>query len=293
VIKHNRSATLSAMAGIAGACLLATLVSRMGPVAAQTTGGTPDVPPPTGPAPRLPSGRPDLSGVWNPPYVPDMTRNGRRQEGYAETPFSPLDSPQARQSLRNKGDFAELPFTASGLENWKTYDAANGDYSASCLPYGFSRSINSPYPFQLMHSDQYLTFLFEVNTWFHVVKLGADHPQQLEPTWFGDSVGRWDGDTLIVDTIRMNEWTRLDTIGHPHSDALHLVQTFKRTDLGHIAYSVTIEDPKTYTKPWKNERTLVLYAGPLLEYSCEENNKDLREGHITVWTPPWVKGGKN
>src|SRR3984957_2179143 len=124
VIKHNRSATLSRIAGMAGACLLAALVGRMDPVAAQTTGGTPDVPPPAGPTPRLPSGRPDLSGVWNPPYVPDMTRNGRRQQGYAETPFSPLDSPQARQSLRNKGDFAELPFTASGLENWKTYDAA-------------------------------------------------------------------------------------------------------------------------------------------------------------------------
>src|ERR1700682_4061832 len=100
---------LAALSPIAGACLLAALVGQMGPVAAQTTGGTPEVPPPTGPTPRLPSGRPDLSGVWNPPYVPDMTRNGRRQQGYAETPFTPIDSAQARQSLRSKGNYAELP----------------------------------------------------------------------------------------------------------------------------------------------------------------------------------------
>jgi hypothetical protein len=283
----------AALAGIAGACLLIGSLTQIGALAAQTSGGTPEAAPPTGPTPRLPNGHPDLTGIWNPPYVPDMTRNGRRQQGYAEPPFSPADTPQARQGLRSKGDYAELPFTAAGLENWKTYDPANGDYTATCLPYGFSRSINSPYPFQLMHSDQHLAFLFEVNNWFHVVKLGSDHPKQIEPTWFGDSVGKWDGDTLIVDTIGVNGWTRLDTVGHPHSDALHLVQTFKRTDLGHLEYSVTVEDPKMYSKPWKNQRTLLLYSGPLIEYSCEENNKDLREGHIKVWTPPWVTGPKN
>jgi hypothetical protein len=281
------------LAGLAGACLLAVLLVQMPQVAAQTSGGTPEVVPPSGPTPRLPNGHPDLTGIWNPPYVPDMTRNGRRQQGYAEPPFTAGDTPQVRQDLRSKGNYAELPFTASGLENWKTYDPANGDYTATCLPYGFSRSVNAPYPFQLMQSDQHLAFLFEVNNWFHVVRLGADHPKNPDPTWFGDSVGKWDGDTLVVDTIGVNGWTRLDTVGHPHSDSLHLIQTFKRTDLGHLAYSVTINDPKTYSKPWRNERTFLLYSGPLLEYSCEENNKDLREGHITVWTPPWVKGRKN
>jgi hypothetical protein len=288
----TKQITSAVLAGVTITFLLAGL-GHVGLQAAQTSGGTPEVAPPSGPAPRLPNGRSDLSGIWNPPYVPDMTRDGRRQKGYAEAPFSPADSAEARLALRRKGSYAELPFTAAGLENWKTYDAANGDYTASCLPYGFSRSINSPYPFQLMHGDQHVAFLFEVNTWFHVVKLGTDHSKQLDATWFGDSVGRWDGDTLVVDTVGVNGWTRLDTVGHPHSDALHLVQTFRRTDLGHLEYSVTVDDPKTYMKPWKNERTFVLYGGPLIEYSCEENNKDLREGHITVWTPPWVKGRKN
>ena len=117
----------------------------------------------------------------------------------------------------------------------------------------------------------------------------GEHPKSLEPTWFGNSVGQWDGDTLVIDTIGFNGYTRLDTIGHPHSDALHLVQTFNRTDFGHVAYTVTINDPKTYTRPWKNVRTFTLLQGALIEYSCEENNKSLWEGRIKAWTPPWVK----
>jgi hypothetical protein len=224
-----------------------------------------------------------------PPYVPDMSRNGRGQQGHAEAPFSPGDTPQARQTLRASGQWAELPFTEWGLKDWQTYDAADGDYTGSCLPFGLNRSINAPNPFQIVQTDRYITLLFEVNNWFHVVPMGIEHPKNPEPIWYGHSVGRWEGDTLVVDTKGFNGYTRLDTVGHPHSDALHVIQTFTRTDAGHLAYTVTIDDPKTYTKPWKNERTITLLQGELIEYSCEENNKDLREGHIKAWTPPWVK----
>jgi hypothetical protein len=230
---------------------------------------TPPVPAAT-PPPRLPNGKPDLSAVWARPYVPDMTRNGRNQKGYPD-----------------------LPFTAAGEEDWKKYDAANGDYTGSCMPFGMSRSINSPDPMQIIQNDTYVALLFEQNTWFHVVPIdGRDHPKDPEPTWFGHSVGKWDGDTLIVDTIGFNGWTRLDTVGHPHSDRLHLVQTFRRTDVDHIAYTITVDDPETYTKPWTNERVFTRMKGELMEYSCEENNKDLREGHIKLWTPPPPKKKK-
>ncbi len=209
----------------------------------------------------------DLSGVWQGPYVPDMTRDGRGQKG-----------------------MAVLPFTPAGLENWKGYDAADGDYTGSCLPFGLTRSINAPNPFQIIQDDKAVAFLFEVNNWFHVVPLNRrEHARDAGPTWFGNSIGRWDGDTLVVDTTGFNGYTRLDTIGHPHSDALHLVQTFRRLDADHLAYTVTVDDPQMYTAPWKNERTLTRQKGELIEYSCEENNKDLREGHIKRWTPPGVK----
>ena len=242
---------------------------------------------PSGPTPRRPNGKPDFTGVWQRAYVPDMSRDGRNQQGAAEAPFTAGDSPARREELRKAGNFGELPFTPAGLEDWKTYNPANGEYTASCMPFGLSRSMNSPDPMQVFQNDQYIALLFEQNTWFHVIYIdGRDHPKNVEPTWFGHSIGKWDGDTLIVDTVGFNGYTRLDTVGHPHSDALHMIQTLRRTDAGHIAYTVTIDDPKAYTRPWKNERMFTLMDAELIEYSCEENNRGLREGRIKPWTRP-------
>jgi hypothetical protein len=273
----------------ATAILAAAAFGPAHPVIAQAP---PPSAPPAGPAPRLANGKPDLQGVWQKPYVPDMSRNGRGQKGYAEAPFTPADKPEDRQAIFAKGNRAELPFTPEGLQDWIKYDPAEGDYTGSCFPFGMSRSINSPDPMQIMQNDKYLALLFEQNSWFHVIPIdGRDHPkgEALNVTWFGNSVGRWDGDTLIVDTIGFNGYTRLDTIGHPHSDRLHLVQTFRRIDLGHIEHTITVDDPKIYSKPWKNERTFNLMNAELYEYSCEENNKDLWDGKIKMWTPPWRK----
>jgi hypothetical protein len=148
------------------------------------------------------------------------------------------------------------------------------------------RSINSPYPIQIMQNDRYITFLFEQSQWFTIVPFKAEHPKEINPTWFWDSIAKWDGDTLVIDTVGFNGFTRLDTKGDPHSDKLHLVQTFTRTDQGHIAYTVTVDDPVYYTKPWTNERTFTLSNGELMEYSCEENNRSLWEGRIKIWVPP-------
>jgi hypothetical protein len=245
------------MRRIAGSLLavLATVVVLQVVVAAQR-----DYQPPAGPTPRLPSGKVDFSGVWAKPYVPDMTKDAAGQKGTAV-----------------------LPFTPWGEAEWKKYDAANGDYTGACLPFGMTRSVNTPEPMQIMQSDKYFAFLFEQNSWFAVVPIdGREHRKGI-PTWFGDSVGHWEGDTLVIDTINFNGRTRLDTIGHPHSDQLHLVQRFSRPDLGHITYEVIVEDPKTFTKPFNNIRTFTLRPDwEMMEYSCEENNKSLWEGRIKV-----------
>ena len=215
--------------------------------------------PPPGPAPHLLNGKPDMSGVWEHPYAGDMTKDAPNQKG-----------------------MAELPFTDLGRREWEAYDAADGDYTGACLPFGLMRSINSPHPMQIVQNDDYIAFLFEQNTWFHVVPTdGRPHNMDQEPTWHGDSVGRWEGSTLVIDTVNFNGKTRLDTIGHPHSTALHVIETLQRTDAGHIAYTITIDDPKYYTKPWKNTRTFTLRSDwQIMEYSCEENNKDIFDGHI-------------
>jgi hypothetical protein len=214
----------------------------------------------TGPAPRTASGKVDFSGVWSRPFVPDMT----------------MDTP-------NQKGTATLPFTAWGEAEWKKYDAAEGDYTGACLPFGMMRSINSPGPVQIVQNDAYVALLFETNNWFTAVPIDGRKHRDEPATWFGDSVGRWEGDTLVIDTVNFNGKTRLDTIGHPHSDQLHVVQRFSRPDRGHINYEVTIEDLKTYTAPWKNTRTFTLRPDwEIMEYSCMENNKSLWEGRIKV-----------
>ena len=216
--------------------------------------------PPEGPVPRTADGKPDLSGVWDPPYVPDMSKNGRNQTGAGE-----------------------LPFTPWGLSQWKSYDPSNGDYTGACLPFGLVRSINSPMPLQIVQNAKYLSMDFEVMNWFLNVPIDGRKHRDQNPTWAGDSVGHWEGDTLVIDSVNFNGKTRIDTIGHPQSDQLHVTQRWTRTDLGHIAFEMTIEDPKAYTKPWKNTRTFTLRPDwEIMEYSCEENNKSLWEGRIKV-----------
>jgi hypothetical protein len=236
--------------------------------------------PPEGPTPRTPDGKPDFSGVWGRPYTPDMSRESREAKGgflYRELPNVAKDQ---------KG-LTPLPFTALGKAQWEAYDAANGDYTGSCMPFGLTRSVNSPDPLQIMQNAKYIGFLWEQNTWFHLARIGGEHPKNITPSWFGDSIAKWDGDALVIDTIGFNGRTRLDTIGHPHSAQMHVIERYTRTDLGHIAYEITIDDPVTYTTPWKNVRTFTLRPDwEIMEYSCEENNKDFFEGHIKATADP-------
>jgi hypothetical protein len=210
---------------------------------------------------RMTNGKPDLNGVWDRPYVPDMSRNAKNQAG-----TSPL------------------PFTAWGAEKFKNYDPTKFDYTGHCLPQGLTRSMNSPFPIQIVQTPKTFAVLYEAWNVFHVVPTdGRTFPRDkdLDPTWMGTSFGHWDGDTLVVETRFFNEKTNLDTVGHPHSDQMKITESYQRTDATHIAYAVLIEDPKTYTTPWKNRRVFTLRPDwDIMEYSCEENNKDFLEGHI-------------
>jgi hypothetical protein len=209
---------------------------------------------PPGAIPRLPDGHPDFNGVWQIPYTPDMSR----QLG------------------------GKLPYTARGEAEFKGYDPSKFDYTAHCLPPGLTRAINTPDPIEISQTKDKVVILFEgFSSFISVHTDGRPHPANLDPTWFGNSVGRWEGDTLVIDTIGFNDKTRLDTIGHAHSDQLHVVQRFTRQDPTHIAFEISVEDPVMYTEPFKNTRTFTLRpTWELMEYSCEENNKDVKEGHV-------------
>ena len=250
--------------------------------------------PPAGPAPRLPNGKLDLSGHWNNPYTPNMAgvRGANALDPMTLMPFDWLHKGEALTDTRGAaGKTYDLPYTEWGLAEWKAYDPEkNGDYAGSCLPFGMSRSLNSPHGVQIIHSNDALAFLWEQNTWFHWISLDPNFkwPADLPPSWNGVSTAHWDGDTLIVETSGFNGYTRLDTNGHPHSKDLKMTNTFLRTDSRTIRHTYTVHDPKAYTHDWTNVRTWTLKPATdvIMEYSCEENNLGLDDGTIVRWRYP-------
>jgi hypothetical protein len=101
---------------------------------------------------------------------------------------------------------------------------------------------------------------------------GRGHNEDLPPTWMGDSIGRWEGDTLVVDTTGFNDKTSIDRLGHPHSDAMHLVERIRRVDHDTLQDDLTVDDPKAYAKPWTGQQIFQLKPGwEITEYVCEDN----------------------
>jgi hypothetical protein len=217
--------------------------------------------------PRLPDGKPDFSGVWDRPRVGDVTRNstacgagsiGCKQEGTGE-----------------------LPYTQWGAAKWNNGEGV--DWTAYCLPWGYSRSWQTEYPVEIVQTPKRFAVLFESNNIFHTVNMTDPKPADIEPSWLGKSYGRWEGDTLVIETTGFNGFTYLDTAHHPQSDQMTMIERMRFIDANHINYEVTWTDPKTYTRPLKNTRTFVRMEkgkDELMEYWCMENNKDLLDGRV-------------
>ncbi len=249
---------------------------------------------PAAPAQRLANGRPDLSGHWANPYTPNMALRIVDPKTREPLKFARLGEaiPDARESAAGTAARSfDLPYTDWGLRKWRDYDPVNkGDYAGNCLPFGMSRNINSPHGLQIVQHPDALALLFEQNTWFHWVPTapGFKWPADLPPSWNGVSTGRWEGDTLVIETRSFNGYTRLDTAGHPHSKDLVLVNTFTRTNVDTLVHTVTVHDPKAYTRDWMNVRTWRIRPPQdvVMEYSCEENNlRNILDGAIKVWQP--------
>ncbi len=230
-----------------------------------------------GPIPRTLDGRPDLSGLWDHPFVIDMSKDARNNACGAEM-----------KGCSQKAD-GPLQMTPWAAEWTKNFDPAKYDATGHCNPMGYTRSMNAPVATEIVQTPKELVFLHESMFAFHVVYLdGRPHPtpdEALETFWYGHSVGHWEGDTMVVDTVGPFFATPrmlLDTAGHPVSENLHIVERFHRIDATHLGYEVTVDDPKMYTKPFTNVRTWVLMpkSEEVLEYVCTENNKEVEEHHI-------------
>ncbi|OFW28346.1 MAG: hypothetical protein A3J28_09640 [Acidobacteria bacterium RIFCSPLOWO2_12_FULL_60_22] len=144
-----------------------------------------------------------------------------------------------------------------------------------CAPPGFPRILAQPYPMEIVQLPGRVLMLFELDHWVrHIYTDGREHPKDPDPTWMGHSIGRWDGDTFVVDTIGLTDKTWLDIFGYPHSDALHVVERYRRVNHGSLQVGLTFEDPKAYTKPWKGQFSFTLRPGWEIEEQvlCEDRS---------------------
>jgi len=217
-----------------------------------TADGKPNL---SAPAPRLPNGKPDLSGIWEPmenKYVRNIAADLKQ-----EVPFQPWAKTLYEQ--RTDGSHSKE------------------DPDANCLPQGVPKIDSAPAPWKIVQTPGSLVIIYEAFTlWRQVFMDGRERAKDLNPTWLGYSTATWDGDTLVVDTRGFNGKIWLDQLGKPSTDALHVVERFHRKDFGHMDLTITIDDPKAYTKPWTVvEPVHLLPDTELLEFICNENNRDV------------------
>lgn len=239
----------------------------------RTPDGKPNL---TAKTPRTSDGKPDLSGVWHVDPTSLAELKGLFGDGVdtLDVPGMEVDtiSKYAVNILLDfKPEDAPMrPETAAILRTTK-------GYVGGCVPLGIPLTYLVSEPDEIVQTPRQVVMMFESDgTHRQIHTDGRPLPKDPEPTWLGYSVGKWEGDTLVVETIGFNDRTVLDVIGHPHSDALRLVERYQRRDFGHMDVEVTFDDPKMYTKPFSIKFTQTLLAdSDVLENVCTENEKDL------------------
>lgn len=212
---------------------------------------------PKGPAkaaPRTADGHPDLNGFWK------GTRDTKPVGNIAK------DQPGLK-----------LPLTPEGEAALQHNLTATIDPESLCIIGGIPRHNASGLPFMILQTPKAVAFLYFYSYYRLIPIDGRKHSDDPDPSFFGEEIGRWEGDTLVIDSIGFKDtqvW--IDENANPHSDALHVVERWTRPDADHIHVETLIEDPKYYTKPFRYSRTWVAgAAGQILsEYSCSENNVD-------------------
>jgi hypothetical protein len=215
--------------------------------------------------PRTADGKPDFTGVWAGPGF--SHRVGLND---TDTPTVSRFDPKKWPPFKPGGEaFLVRPLTGEILKD---------DPTAFCLPNGMPRQILSPYSQQWIQAPGTLVILYEYMHFFRTIPTdGRPHRKDVELTWMGDSVGKWEGDTLVIDTIGLKEWVLdafHDNASRWHSDQLHLIERLKYIDPMTVSYEVTVNDPKIWTAPWTEQFQMKLHpTWNVYEYVCEENDR--------------------
>jgi hypothetical protein len=209
---------------------------------------------PKGPAPKTAQGHPDLSGYWVPSSKDKPVGNiGKDLPGY------------------------KLPLTEAGRAALKYNLEHTIDPESLCIVGGIPRHDASALPFQLLEGADQIAFLYWYTTYRLIPTDGRKHSADPDPSFFGEEVGSWDGDSFVIDSVAFKDVrTWADENANPHSDQLHTVESWTRPDVGHLHLELTVIDPKFYTEPIHYQRTWLLGrpGQQVQEYSCAEDNVD-------------------
>ena len=214
--------------------------------------------------PPTPGPKPDLSGVWNRPGSGDLSRiapggkdalSARGIEGEGSGEFILREQPSMTPWGKERYDAVR-----KGLTDPNEQPPDELDHDFFCFPRGPSRMFTGgAWPFEIRQMPDVVFLFFERDHWVRRVYMdGRGHPEGYPVTWMGHSIGNYDGDTLVVDTVGINDTTWIDGLGHPHSEALHLVERFRRPNHNTLEYEITVDDPKAYTKPWTAKKVFEL-----------------------------------
>ena len=234
-------------------------------------------------APRL-AGKPDLSGVWQvepPPKGAIERMLGTESLTVGLVPGDDLNTfSEYFFNILANDKSAQSPLRPEAVEIMRNRPKTAQTPDERCLPFGVPRAELIGFPFKIVQAAGVIVVMYEGdNTRRQIYTDGRSLPVDPNPAWLGYSVGRWDGDTLVVDSAGFTDKIWIDVVGHPVSEALHVQERFHRRDFGHMDLAITITDPTMYTRPITFSVTqLLLPDSDILEYFCAENEKD--RGHL-------------
>jgi len=226
------------------------------------------------------AGIPDLSGIWDPNFHgPEGIRlsSWDSSDPYAQHPATAPMTPWAAEKFKS----VRPPFGAL-----QTMEDTNDPVQRYCDPPGIPRIYMYPWEITFIQTPKVVYILYEYTKIWRAVPLGRDHPKDPDVTWLGDSVGKYEGGALVIDTIGFNDKTWLDQTGHPHSDALHVIERFRRVDHDHLELSVTIDDPKAYTRTMSATKGYLLTNAPMGETLCAYSEMKEFQQNVVDKTKP-------
>jgi hypothetical protein len=270
----NRNGWILILAAGACACAQAQWVNHPTPGTPRTRDGKPNL---SAPAPRV-KGKPDLSGVWE-------------VEGSPRKVLAPFLLPGGENGLGEDdpsiyfvnflADYgpnpAAAPFQPAGLARYQQRSQSGQRPPSLCVPPSLPTADLLPVPFKIVQTPALIMMLYEGDTTFRQIFTdGRALPDDPQPAWLGYSIGKWDGDSMVVEAVGFNDKSPLDAFGHPHSEGMKVTERFHRRDFGHMEVQLTIDDPKTFTKAIAIKVNLRLLPDTdLIESFCIENEKDV------------------